>query len=122
MSPRHARAALAAVALTSTAGWAAAQQPAATALPAPRVVGPTGPGLQPQVNTSPYQPATTASLGVNPFGAPNLYPTYPTGARFAPRPVGGPEPKIQVFHEDDAIRMIQVVCTCGERICIRCEY
>jgi hypothetical protein len=39
-----------------------------------------------------------------------------------PRPVGGPEPKIQVFHEDDAIRMIQVVCTCGERICIRCEY
>lgn len=39
-----------------------------------------------------------------------------------PRPVGTPEPKIQVFHENDAIRMIQVVCTCGERICIRCEY
>ncbi|MBN9118995.1 MAG: hypothetical protein J0I06_07515 [Planctomycetes bacterium] len=38
------------------------------------------------------------------------------------RPVGAPEPKIQVFHENDAIRMIQVVCTCGERICIRCEY
>jgi hypothetical protein len=39
-----------------------------------------------------------------------------------PRPVGGPEPKIQVFHEGEAIRMIQVVCTCGERICIRCDY
>jgi hypothetical protein len=40
-----------------------------------------------------------------------------------PRPAEGvPEPKVQVFHEDDVIRMIQVVCTCGERICIRCEY
>jgi hypothetical protein len=34
----------------------------------------------------------------------------------------GPEPKVQVVHEGDAIRVIQVVCTCGERICIRCEY
>ena len=38
-----------------------------------------------------------------------------------PRPAG-PEPKVQVFHEDDAVRVIQIVCTCGERICIRCEY
>jgi hypothetical protein len=90
MSPRHARAVLAAVAFASTAGWAAARQPAATALPAPRVIGPTGPGLQPQVNTSPYQPATTASRGVNPFAGPSLYPAYPPGTRFAPRPVGGP--------------------------------
>jgi hypothetical protein len=35
---------------------------------------------------------------------------------------GAPEPKVQVFHENDVIRMIQVVCTCGERICIRCDY
>lgn len=39
-----------------------------------------------------------------------------------PRPTGAPEPKVQVFHEDDAVRVIQIVCTCGERICIRCEY
>lgn len=40
-----------------------------------------------------------------------------------PRPVDtGPEPKVQVIHEGDVIREIRVVCTCGERICIRCEY
>jgi hypothetical protein len=40
-----------------------------------------------------------------------------------PRPAEtGPEPKVQVFHEDDVVRMIQVVCTCGERIRIRCDY
>jgi hypothetical protein len=38
------------------------------------------------------------------------------------RPADTPEPKVQVVHEGDAIRMIQVTCTCGERICIRCEY
>jgi hypothetical protein len=38
------------------------------------------------------------------------------------RPAGAPEPKVQVFHEGDAVRVIQVVCTCGERICIRCDY
>jgi len=36
--------------------------------------------------------------------------------------VSGPQPTIQVIHQDDAIRMIQIVCTCGERICIRCDY
>jgi hypothetical protein len=35
---------------------------------------------------------------------------------------GAPEPKVQVFHENDVIRTIQVVCACGERICIRCDY
>jgi hypothetical protein len=39
-----------------------------------------------------------------------------------PRPAAGPEPKVQVFHEGDAVRVIQIVCTCGERICIRCDY
>lgn len=42
-----------------------------------------------------------------------------------PRPAAperGPEPKVQVFREDDVIRMIEVVCSCGEHICIRCEY
>lgn len=39
-----------------------------------------------------------------------------------PRPAGTPEPKVQVFHEGDAVRVIQIVCTCGERICIRCDY
>jgi hypothetical protein len=40
-----------------------------------------------------------------------------------PRPATGtPEPQVQVLHEDDTIRTIQVLCTCGARICIRCEY
>jgi hypothetical protein len=35
---------------------------------------------------------------------------------------GAAEPKVQAFHEDGAIRMIEVVCTCGERVRIRCDY
>ena len=38
------------------------------------------------------------------------------------RPADANEPQIQVVREGDAIQTIQVVCTCGERICIRCEY
>jgi hypothetical protein len=39
-----------------------------------------------------------------------------------PRPADVPEPKIRVFHDHDVVQMIEVVCTCGERIRIRCEY
>lgn len=38
------------------------------------------------------------------------------------RPAGEPEPQIQIVREGDVIQMIQVVCTCGEQICIRCDY
>jgi hypothetical protein len=53
--------------------------------PAPRIVGPSGPGAQPQVGTGPYQGATPAARGVNPFAAPVVLPTIPPGTRFAPR-------------------------------------
>ena len=33
-----------------------------------------------------------------------------------------PAPKVQVVRDGDVIQTIQVVCTCGERICIRCDY
>ncbi|QJW94395.1 hypothetical protein [Frigoriglobus tundricola] len=33
-----------------------------------------------------------------------------------------PAPKIEVVRNGDAIQTIQIVCTCGERICIRCDY
>ena len=39
-----------------------------------------------------------------------------------PRSADANEPKVQVVREGDVIQTIQVVCTCGERICIRCEY
>jgi hypothetical protein len=35
---------------------------------------------------------------------------------------GKPEPTIQVVREGDVVRVIQIVCTCGERICVRCDY
>jgi hypothetical protein len=38
------------------------------------------------------------------------------------RPADIPEPTVQVVREGDAIRTIQVTCSCGERICIRCDY
>jgi hypothetical protein len=34
----------------------------------------------------------------------------------------GAEPKVQAFHQDGEIQLIEVTCTCGERICIHCEY
>lgn len=44
-------------------------------------------------------------------------------------PIGAPrlgeargEPKIQLVREDGVIRAIDVLCPCGERIRIRCEY
>jgi hypothetical protein len=38
------------------------------------------------------------------------------------RPVNVPEPQVTVVREGDVIRTIEVVCTCGERIHIRCDY
>ncbi len=38
------------------------------------------------------------------------------------RPPDEPAPKIEVVRNGDAVQTIQVVCTCGERICIRCDY
>jgi hypothetical protein len=35
---------------------------------------------------------------------------------------GKPEPTIQVIREGDVVRVIQIVCSCGERICVRCDY
>lgn len=65
----------AAVALALAAGPLAAQ-------PA-RVVGPTGPGLQPQLNTALYQTSqpTVVSRGVNPFAAPSYQPYPRVGQR-----------------------------------------
>jgi hypothetical protein len=39
-----------------------------------------------------------------------------------PRAADVPEPKIRVFHDNAVVQMIEVVCTCGERIRIRCDY
>lgn len=76
-----------AVALALAAATAQAQQQ----LPAPRVVSGTGPGQQPQLNTSPYQSVApgAASRGVNPFAAP-AYLAYPPGTRFGPRIAAAP--------------------------------
>ena len=38
------------------------------------------------------------------------------------RPTDAPTPEVRVVRDGDVIRTIQVVCTCGERIAIRCEY
>ncbi|MDB5312207.1 MAG: hypothetical protein JWO38_6409 [Gemmataceae bacterium] len=41
----------------------------------------------------------------------------------APRSADAPgEPKVQLIREDGVIRAIDVTCTCGERVRIRCEY
>ncbi len=32
------------------------------------------------------------------------------------------EPTLQLQREGDAIQTIQVTCSCGQTICIRCEY
>jgi len=80
---RRSHALTAALALL-TASTAAAQQPI------PRVVGPGGAGAQPQVGSGPYQGATPAARGVNPFAAPVALPTMPPGTRFAPRQGGAP--------------------------------
>lgn len=41
----------------------------------------------------------------------------------APRPGGvRNEPTIQLVREDGVIRAIDVVCSCGERIRVRCDY
>jgi hypothetical protein len=32
------------------------------------------------------------------------------------------EPKVQLVREDGVIRAIDVTCTCGERVRIRCDY
>ncbi len=90
MTRLHAPAVLAAVLWLASA--ATAQQPAVSTLAAPRVIGPGGPGMQQQVNTSPYQPYSGAptSRGVNPFAAQGCYgfpTTYPPGTRVAARPV-----------------------------------
>lgn len=38
-------------------------------------------------------------------------------------PAGGPgEPRVHLVREDGVIRAIDVVCACGERIRVRCEY
>jgi hypothetical protein len=62
----------------------------ATAQHTPRVIGPGVSGAQPQVGTGPYQGATPAALGVNPFAAPVLLPPTLPGTRFAPRTGGAP--------------------------------
>ncbi|HYH65302.1 MAG TPA: hypothetical protein VD866_11460, partial [Urbifossiella sp.] len=76
--------ALAAALALLTASTAVAQQPV------PRVVGPGGAGAQPQVGSGPYQGATPAARGVNPFAAPVAVPTIPPGTRFAPRSGAAP--------------------------------
>jgi hypothetical protein len=41
------------------------------------------------------------------------------------RPTSGParpEPRIELIREGDIIRAIEVICSCGERIKIRCDY
>ncbi|MBN9518596.1 hypothetical protein J0H58_08770 [bacterium] len=93
MTRPHAPAVLAAV--LALAAPTAAQQPAANTLPTQRVIGPNGPGLQQQVNTSPYQSVSVAaaSRGVNPFAAQGGFgfpATYLPGTRVAARPGGGP--------------------------------
>ncbi|AWM37377.1 hypothetical protein [Gemmata obscuriglobus] len=41
----------------------------------------------------------------------------------APAPTGGGhEPTVRVVREGDLIQALEVTCTCGERIRIRCEY
>ncbi|AMV25024.1 hypothetical protein VT84_11550 [Gemmata sp. SH-PL17] len=41
----------------------------------------------------------------------------------APAPGGAPgEPTVRVIREGDVVQAIEVVCSCGERIRIRCEY
>lgn len=78
-------------ALTATfallsASAAAAQQAV------PRVVGPGGAGVQPQVGVGVYQGPSTApaARGVNPFAGSPALPTIPQGLRIAPR-AGGPQ-------------------------------
>lgn len=39
----------------------------------------------------------------------------------APGPVGR-EPTVQLVREDGVVRAIDVTCSCGERIRVRCEY
>ena len=73
------------LALTLVAASRVVAQP-----PAPRVVGPGGPGAQLQVGTGAYQGATPAVRGDNPFAAPAALPNIPPGMRFAPRPSAPP--------------------------------
>jgi hypothetical protein len=42
------------------------------------------------------------------------------GAPIAHQPHG--EPKIQLIREDGIVRAIDVICGCGERIRVRCDY
>ncbi|VTT97908.1 unnamed protein product [Gemmataceae bacterium] len=34
----------------------------------------------------------------------------------------GPGPKVELVREGGVVRAIEVVCSCGERITIQCEY
>jgi hypothetical protein len=88
-----------AVALALAAATAHAQQP----LPAPRVVAGTGPGQQPQLNTSPYQTVSpgAASRGVNPFAAPPAYMSFQPATRFGPR--FAPPPAVVVLPAAPAV-------------------
>jgi hypothetical protein len=92
MSQTHTPAGLVVVLTLSAAGGVAAQQPSVVVAGGARVVGPTGPGLQPQAGTSPYQLAATApaSRGVNPFAGMTTFPAYAPRPRLAPRT--GPAP------------------------------
>lgn len=41
----------------------------------------------------------------------------------APAPAAGPGgPTVRVVREGDAVQALEVTCSCGERIRIRCEY
>ena len=41
----------------------------------------------------------------------------------APAPQGAsPEPTVRIVREGDVIQALEVTCSCGERIRIRCEY
>ncbi len=41
------------------------------------------------------------------------------------RPNAGPakvEPRIELIREGDMVRAIEIICSCGERIRVRCDY
>jgi hypothetical protein len=45
-----------------------------------------------------------------------------SNAAFVESPTAAGHPSIQLMHGDQGIDSIEVVCACGERIIIRCEY
>jgi hypothetical protein len=38
------------------------------------------------------------------------------------RPGGHGKPRVEVIREHDVVRAVEVICPCGERIVVRCDY